>query len=438
MSGEDLQAQIEELKKKPRSQWTAADRVLVSKARKAGIKVDLEEAPKEEAEAAGPSDSGDLQGEMAALLAKPKADWTPEEKARFAELAKMGIKAKPKRKEEEPEAAPAPAGAEEDVLSRLPEELREFKALMDIPREKWTARERVASAKFKKAGITEETLQEALSQAAEGAAALSPELQEFKALMDLPRDKWTAKERVASAKFKKAGITEETLQEALSQAAGGPRRGPEDDHPAVARLKEVHWDNIVGIAIPGGHMDEVTVTVKRDAIQEVSRFLKEDPDCDMKLLSDLCGTDWPDNEGGRHCVVYLLYSLTHNFRLRLKVWGPEGEPVPSVIGVWRTADWHEREAYDLYGIVFDAHPDLRRILMPDWWEGFPLRKDYPFEDRLTPRERVTKETYDATAPYYLSTKGGEYPDSPLVRKLAKPGLTEYEGGPHGRPWEGSG
>lgn len=94
------------------------------------------------------------------------------------------------------------------------------------------------------------------------------------------------------------------------------------------------------------------------------------------FLSDLCAVDWPDHEA-RFEVVYNLTDIDNSRRLRVKLpVASEPPSAPSVTSIWPTADWHEREAFDMFGIVFDGHPDLRRILMPDEWEGHPLRKDY--------------------------------------------------------------
>jgi NADH-quinone oxidoreductase subunit C len=96
----------------------------------------------------------------------------------------------------------------------------------------------------------------------------------------------------------------------------------------------------------------------------------------FSFLSDLCAVDWPGRES-RFDVVYTLTDMERLARLRVKVRAGGDEPtVPSVTAIWPTANWHEREAYDMFGIAFDGHPDLRRILMPDEWEGHPLRKDY--------------------------------------------------------------
>lgn len=122
---------------------------------------------------------------------------------------------------------------------------------------------------------------------------------------------------------------------------------------------------------------ELTVVVSADKIVDVCRFLKEDPDLRFDLLADLFGLDMytPVKRFG---VVYNLYSLKNHHRIRLKVFVEETHPyVQSVTGVWSTANWHERETFDMFGIIFDGHPDLRRIYMPDEFEYHPLRKDFP-------------------------------------------------------------
>ena len=123
---------------------------------------------------------------------------------------------------------------------------------------------------------------------------------------------------------------------------------------------------------------EVTVTVSREKIHEICRFLYSEPDLQFQFLTDLCGVDFFP-ETPRFEVVYLLYSMKLNARLRLKARVAEGESISSVESIWKAANWLEREAFDLFGIPFENHPDLRRILLWDGYEGHPLRKDYPVE-----------------------------------------------------------
>ena len=121
--------------------------------------------------------------------------------------------------------------------------------------------------------------------------------------------------------------------------------------------------------------DEVTVHVDRDELLATLGALREDPELGFDFLSCMTATDWPGREP-RFWLSYELASLTHRHRVRVKVAvGGADARVPSVASLFPTADWHERETYDFYGIGFDGHPDLRRILMPEDWEGWPLRKD---------------------------------------------------------------
>jgi NADH-quinone oxidoreductase subunit C len=122
---------------------------------------------------------------------------------------------------------------------------------------------------------------------------------------------------------------------------------------------------------------ELTVVVLKERIVEVCTFLKEDDELRFDVLADICGIDMftPTKRFG---VIYNVYSLTSKHRIRLKTFTEEKLPhVPTVTGVWGTANWHERETYDMFGIIFDGHPDLRRIYMPDEFEYYPLRKDFP-------------------------------------------------------------
>jgi NADH-quinone oxidoreductase subunit C len=127
--------------------------------------------------------------------------------------------------------------------------------------------------------------------------------------------------------------------------------------------------------------DEHTIRIKREHLLEVAKFLKEEPEYDFNFLSDLCGVDYMGKDP-RFEVVYHLYSLTHTHRLRVKVSLSDNDPtIPSVVSLWKTADWHERECYDLLGITFSDHPDLKRILTPEGFKDYPLRKDFPLKGR---------------------------------------------------------
>ena len=121
---------------------------------------------------------------------------------------------------------------------------------------------------------------------------------------------------------------------------------------------------------------ELMVRVQRNAIVRVLKFLRDDSACHFKCLMDVCGVDYP-GRSERLEVVYNLLSLRHNQRIRIKLTTDEETPVPSVTGVFNSAGWWEREAWDLFGIYFSDHPDLRRILTDYGFEGHPMRKDFP-------------------------------------------------------------
>ncbi len=144
-------------------------------------------------------------------------------------------------------------------------------------------------------------------------------------------------------------------------------------HEFVEKLKAEKAEWITEVV---DSLGEVTITVSREFIVDVCWVLKTKHGFDM--LADLCGADRGPEEDPRFEVNYHLFSTTHYKRLRLKVLLTEDEPnVKTVVTVWKTANWHERETYDLFGIVFENHPDLRRILLPSDFDGHALRKDYP-------------------------------------------------------------
>jgi NADH-quinone oxidoreductase subunit C len=122
--------------------------------------------------------------------------------------------------------------------------------------------------------------------------------------------------------------------------------------------------------------DELTIVVRREDIVRAATFLRDDPQCRFVCFIDICGADYPAREK-RFDVVYHFLAPHHNRRIRVKVETDEVTPVPSLVEVWPAANWFEREAYDLYGILFSGHPDLRRILTDYGFEGHPLRKDFP-------------------------------------------------------------
>lgn len=123
---------------------------------------------------------------------------------------------------------------------------------------------------------------------------------------------------------------------------------------------------------------EPFLIITPNKINAISLFLRDEERMQFDFLSSLSGVDYDEEN---LAVVYHLYSFVHKHKLMIKVIVPKSQPnVKTVSNVWATADWHEREAYDLFGIIFDDHPDLRRILLPDDWEGYPLRKDYKVQE----------------------------------------------------------
>ncbi len=132
-------------------------------------------------------------------------------------------------------------------------------------------------------------------------------------------------------------------------------------------------DQVMGISI--AH-NELVVTARAEQIVKVVTFLRDDPMCLFKVLVDICGTDYPERPK-RFDVVYNLLSLVHNQRIRIKVEADDETPVLSITGVHNSANWFEREIWDMYGVMFSDHPDLRRLLTDYGFEGHPLRKDFP-------------------------------------------------------------
>jgi NADH-quinone oxidoreductase subunit C len=127
------------------------------------------------------------------------------------------------------------------------------------------------------------------------------------------------------------------------------------------------------------YLGDWTIIVPATQIVTVAQSLRDAPDARFDYLSDLTAVDWPPRAQARFDVVYCLYSTPLRHRVRLKVRVSESDPLPSVTGVWPAANWLEREVWDMFGVNFTGHPDRRRLLMPEDWQGFPQRKDYPLE-----------------------------------------------------------
>ena len=140
------------------------------------------------------------------------------------------------------------------------------------------------------------------------------------------------------------------------------------------RLVSVFGADIVQASLLFG--GQLSVTIPAEKLREVSRFLRDDPQLSFRLLSFMGGVDrYPEKP--RFELVYQLYSLRHNHRFRIKALIEEDAAIDSVVEIWPTADWHERETAEMYGITFTDHPDPRKLLLPEEWKVYPLRKDFP-------------------------------------------------------------
>ena len=232
---------------------------------------------------------------------------------------------------------------------------------------------------------------ETKSQPGEGGAAASPEAS--------ARPAADAKKAVASARTeaaaKPAAKASDAGAAAKPAAAAKPRpkpkpkappeppKAPEDQAPPEG-AESPETVAAVRKGVPGAvqqvsfWVGDWTIIVAAERLLDVMRFLKEDAATAFDYCSDVTAADWPPREK-RFDVIYCLYSTRLRHRLRVKVRVGEEDPVESVTSLWPAADWLEREVYDQFGINIVNHPDLRRILMPDQWQGYPQRKDYPLE-----------------------------------------------------------
>lgn len=161
-----------------------------------------------------------------------------------------------------------------------------------------------------------------------------------------------------------------------AQEAAAPTSGNNiTPSPLVAALQRQNAEWVVEVIEAFG---ETTIVVPREHIAAACSFLKTAPELEFNMLADICGVDRGPEEEPRFEVNYHLFSTGRYHRARLKVLLSEDDPrVQTVTSVWKTANWHERETFDMFGVVFEGHPDLRRILLPDEWEGHALRKDFP-------------------------------------------------------------
>ena len=257
---------------------------------------------------------------------------------------------------------------------------------------------------------------------------------EAKARAAAAKEAAAAKAPADSAGAAKPTAAKPTPTAAGAAAAGAPKapvkkkdEGPKpkdaSDHALVKRLREHFGEAIKGASTFVG---QLSVHVRADSIAEVCRALRDDPETPFDYLSDLTCVHWPERDGEEFEVVYNLYSISKNERVRLKAAAGEAG-VESVTSVWPTANWMEREAYDLFGVAFRNHPDLRRILLPQDWDGYPLRKDYPLEfmeNEWTTRhlpvfDEVQKEQLAQRRAYGLEIL--QTPDERRIREIFRDG-----------------
>ena len=166
--------------------------------------------------------------------------------------------------------------------------------------------------------------------------------------------------------------------------AAAPPSGPPDPPPPADKTAPAFIASLQA-ALPGSvsHVSywvgDWTIIVPVEQLLPVAKHLRDAPDAMFDFCSDVTATDWPPRAEGRFDVVYCLYSTRLRHRIRMKVKVADQQPVAAVTAIWPAANWLEREVWDLFGINFTGHPDRRRILMPEDWQGFPQRKDYPLE-----------------------------------------------------------
>ncbi len=235
-----------------------------------------------------------------------------------------------------------------------------------------------------------------------------------------------AKARVAAAKeaAQKAAPAEPGAPKApVKKKEEGPKPTDASAHPLVEKLRATCDGAVIEAS---EFLGQLSVRIDRSRIVEVCNALRSDSETPFNYLSDLTCAHYPDQREAPFEVVYNLYSIAANERVRLKV-ATNGAGVDSVTSVWPSADWPEREVYDLFGVVFRNHPDLRRILLPPDWEGHPLRKDYPLEfvenrwteNHLPQFTEVQKEQLEQRRAYGLEILS--VPQEREVREIFKSG-----------------
>ena len=154
---------------------------------------------------------------------------------------------------------------------------------------------------------------------------------------------------------------------------------PPADAPVPAFITSLQSAMPGAVALVSYFVGDWTIVVPVARLHDVASHLRAAPDAVFDFCSDVTASDWPPRAAERFDVVYCLYSTRHRHRVRVKTRASETTPVPSVTDIWPSANWLEREVFDMFGVNFTGHPDRRRILMPEDWQGHPERKDYPLE-----------------------------------------------------------
>ncbi|HEV2706750.1 MAG TPA: NADH-quinone oxidoreductase subunit C [Pyrinomonadaceae bacterium] len=252
--------------------------------------------------------------------------------------------------------------------------------------------------------------------------------------------------KIADAKARAAALKEAAASKASTAAAGaatpptaaaagapkapvkkkeeGPQPTDASDHALVRRLRERFTDALGEATL---FLGQLSIRVRRESIADVCRALRDDRETPFNYLSDVTCVHFPDRQDAPFEVVYNLYSIQGNVRVRLKVATDEATPVESVTGVWPAANWMEREVYDLFGVRFRNHPDLRRLLLPPDWEGHPFRKEYPLHfvengwttKHLPEFSNVQREQLEQRRAYGLEILST--PDERRIRELFRAG-----------------
>lgn len=207
----------------------------------------------------------------------------------------------------------------------------------------------------------------------------------------------------AAAEARAQKAAEEAAKPAWERDPATPETVPADDDPLVRALRAGQPDAVSAAASTDG---ELTLEIASESIESTCRALRDEHG--FALLVDICGVDYPERGTERFEVVYHLYNLEANRRVRLRVRVAEDTEVPTVTSVWRGANWCEREIYDMYGLRFASHPDMTRILMWEGFNGHPLRKDFPVQG-IDTGSAIYPELYDEEAGPVTGTGTGWRP-----------------------------